>query len=158
MFKLSTIVCIVFCSHSGTALPAISFSLKVLVDDVGSLFIDGKELSKTLNYIVTLAFQINPKRHCIGIHVANFGKNVRLMIETSIGIVSDKTWKCTHVQQNNRSWATVEFDDSSWPNAVEILKNKEETYARKDFHLDSKWISVAGHETASQMFCRRRIS
>jgi hypothetical protein len=105
-------------------------------------------------------FNINATSSCFAVQVTNVIAGIRLMLETSTGIVTDRTWKCVQPLQpfTNTAWTRKNFNDSSWPNAVEIGTNSG-LYASKKFAPDRQWISVARDTTPRDqlMYCRKVV-
>lgn len=88
----------------------------------------------------------------VAILVKNTGGPSRIMAIFSNGVRSDSSWKCTTNAHNG--WHTTNFDDSSWPHAVEHGLNG---YTVSGIPRDVRWIGVRD-PNAAQFYCRRRIS
>lgn len=132
--------------------------MTVRVDDVGTLYVDGQGVVSGLHLLDARKFNISSTSRCIGVHVINVYGSIALMVETSTGIVSDATWKCTSENLFSLAWTRADFDDSSWPHAVEIGTNKGENAWSLSFPTNRAWISVLNNHNHPFMYCRHKLT
>ena len=69
----------------------------------------------------------------------------------SNGQVTDATWKC-HSSPVPSEWASADFDDSSWPAAVEYQWIKIQNITD-----DAKWIWTKDNNVDDEVYCRVRL-
>ena len=132
--------------------------LKITTDESATVYIDGMQVLKTEIY-KTYAVQIDSSFRVIAIFVTNIFDNIGIMAETSTGIVTNKSWKCTD-QIPRQSWTTENFDDSSWPKAVILAVNKGGNGFMpqfNDFPAKRLWISMQNMR-AQRMYCRKIVT
>ena len=71
-------------------------------------------------------------------HSLSSGWPEGILIETSTGVVTDASWKCSTVHQHN--WALSSFDDSSWSNAIITGTHEDWERAIPGISVQAKWI------------------
>ena len=131
--------------------------LKITTDDCATVYIDGTQVQKTELY-KTYTVEIDSSFRVIAIFVINFFDKIGIMAETTTGIVTNKSWKCTD-QTPRQGWTTKNFNDSSWPKAFILAANKEGYMFMpqiNDFPVNRLWISVSNVKAVS-MYCRKKV-
>ena len=131
-------------------------NLTITTDDSGIIFVDEVQVLSTKVY-KTYTVEIDHSFDTLAVFVTNIFDTIGIMAETSTGIVTDTSWKCTDQTQSSR-WKTKRFNDSLWPRAVVLAVNKGGHGLMpelKDFSLDKLWISVS-NVRAGNLYCRKR--
>ena len=132
-------------------------NLTICTDDSGSIFVDGVRVLNT-EVFKTYSVEINHSFDILAVFVTNILGHIGIMAETSTGIVTDTSWKCTDREQRP-GWITKRFNDSLWPSAVIIAHNKGGHGLMPqlhDFPEDGLWISVS-NAFAKRLYCRKKI-
>merc|ERR1719283_57177 len=93
-------------------------SLIVNCDNHMELFLDG--VKHTTDAAMNVwdrpsKVSIPPHTGVIAIYCKDTGGNQGIIASTSTGIVTDGSWKCSSVKEDN--WMMSDFDDSAWNNA-----------------------------------------
>ena len=102
-----------------TSPPAID--LKVTTDENGKIYINGMLVLNTRWYN-TYDIQVPGNIEVIAIETTSALSGIGFMLETSIGIVSEKSWKCTS-EVPEANWFSTNFKDDKWPKAIEYASN-----------------------------------
>ena len=87
------------------------------------------------------------------------GGDAGILGSFSNGQVTDATWKC-HSFPVPSEWASADFDDSSWPAAVEHADHGSAPWNRKIQNItdDAKWIWTKDNkQRGSEVYCRVRL-
>lgn len=121
--------------------PTIKRTLTIAVDDrVYALFIDGKRISgleyaNEWQYSDSVALPGNAQ--LIAVRGVNIYGDAGVLASTDDGyILTNTSWKCAIDKE--RGWQNIDFDDSSWPNAFEIMPySKKQIIGIRD---DALWI------------------
>ena len=80
----------------------------------------------------------------------------RCLLADFVGLVTDGTWKCSSAPQTG--WATVGFDDSSWPTASVVGPNGMSPWGFvTKISSVAKWIWNSDG-TSTNSYCRIDIS
>ena len=81
------------------------------------VFLDGVKYTDTAmtHYAKTSEVSIPPHNEVIAISCKDTGGNEGIVASTTTGIVTDGSWKCSSVKEDN--WMMPDFDDSAWNNA-----------------------------------------
>ena len=138
-----------------TSLPSIN--LKVTTDDNGKVYIDGA-LVLTTELYKTYDIKIPGNIEIIAIEATSLFYSMGFMLETSVGIVSDKSWKCTNEAQGP-NWFSTNFKDDKWPKAIEYASNSIGYLfmpPNKNFMPESRWIGFQS-SMGNKIFCRKRV-
>ncbi|XP_031574613.1 uncharacterized protein LOC116308348 isoform X2 [Actinia tenebrosa] len=126
---------------------------KITADDKAWVYGNGQYMGNDNDrWNVIKSYMFGTDIEVVAILVKNTGGPSGLMATFSNGIRTDSSWKCTTTTYKN--WHTTNFDDSSWPHAVEHALNG---YTVRDIPRDVRWIGVRD-PNAKQFYCRRRIS
>jgi hypothetical protein len=144
----------------------------VVADEAGEMYIDGELVLSKLTVFKVATFNFSETNRCIAARVSSYIQNVGLMLQTSTGIVTDKTWKCLHQTKAfpTTAWSQPDFNDRSWPKAVELYTNggwRNVLLLEKDaFPPERKWIGFSAVNSTNnlgllpnyiQMYCRKAI-
>ena len=95
----------------------------------------------------------------VAIHAKDHGGPEGILGSFSNGQVTDATWKC-HSFPVPSEWASADFDDSSWPAAVEHADHGSAPWNRKIQNItdDAKWIWTKDNkQRGSEVYCRVRL-
>ena len=131
--------------------------LKIVADDRATVFMDGKLVLETSVFSVC-SLNISNSFTVIAVQLSNIFGYIGFMAETSSGIVSDETWRCTNEKQTNEDWTRVHFNDRKWPRAVPYANNSPNLFLggfRDDFPSDRLWISIAKKNHIGVIYCRK---
>ena len=79
------------------------------------VFLDGVKYTESAYHLGTAEVGIPPHTGVIAISCRDTGGNEGIIASTSTGIVTDGSWKCSSVKEDN--WMMPDFDDSAWNNA-----------------------------------------
>lgn len=94
------------------------------------MYVDDKEVSTSDFQVV---HTVNRSTICqvIAVEVSNVFAYIAMMLESTFGVVSDKTWRCVSRTINeDNSWKLTTFNDSRWPFAHELRKNQNRLFGR----------------------------
>ena len=96
----------------------------------------------------------------VAIHAKNihWGGVVGILGSFSNGQVTDATWKC-HSSPVPNEWSSTDYDDSSWPAAVEHVAHGSSWWSKKIQNIsdDAKWIWTKGNYVENEVYCRVRL-
>lgn len=134
--------------------------LTLLVDDAGTLYVDG-QLVAQLSFFQLTEEMLPAKCKCIAVYVTNMLLTIGIIAETSTKMVTDTTWKCTAMKPSwDLEWTTPEYDDSAWPNAVQFSRNdigRALVSFIPQISPNVYWITVAD-STSPVMYCRKTLN
>ena len=72
-------------------------------------------------------------------------------------IVTDRTWRCVSLVEDETSWFLEDFDDSNWSPAVEYGANDGSLYTRiGGITEDAQWINTADADSEA-FYCRKDV-
>ena len=77
-----------------------------------------------------------------------------LLAETSTGVVTDASWKCSRTY--GHYWHQPSFDDSSWPNARVVATNGNDGWHAAGISTQAKWIWT-DVTTLGSIYCRKTL-
>ena len=78
-----------------------------------------------------------------------------LLAETSTGVVTDASWKCSRTF--GHYWYYPSFDDSSWPNARIVATNGNGGWHATGISTQAKWIWT-DVTTPGSIYCRKTFA
>jgi len=125
-------------------------NLLLACDDLTELFLDGVQFTDPAfgNWRNTANMSIPSNTNVIAISCENLWAKYGIKATTSSGIVTDATWRCSNVKEDN--WMGTDFDDSTW----EFAKTDNLDVDRDENTFDGQWIwSQTGTDRA---YCRKR--
>ena len=132
-------------------------------DECTSVFADGCPLKldkATYNkWRVATKIIVPSGTKVVAIHAKDHGGPEGILGSFSNGQVTNATWKC-HSSPVPIEWASAEFDDSSWPAAVEHKDHGSSTPSNKIQNVsdDAKWIWTTDNtNNGSEVYCRVRL-
>jgi len=145
-----------------TAAPTLE-SLFVTCDNEMELFLDGVKYTDTAmtEFLKTSKVSIPPHTEVIAIYCKDLGRGEGVLGSTTTGIVTDGSWKCSSVKEDN--WMMSDFDDSAWNNADNSRGvNKNNSYHKRDWPKianNAYWIWATGYPTkTTEAYCRKSIA
>ena len=102
---------------------------------------------------ISLNYTLDPGTQVVALRCRNHLSKPWIMGSVSNGLVTDTRWKCLSLPNEEMMtsliWASPDFDDNHWAQAVTNVSNREE----------SPWGKVPGiSENNSKLFCRRSLS
>ena len=114
-----------------------------------------KEWNKATKIIIPSGTKV------VAIHAKNYVDFAGILGSFSNGQVTDATWKC-HSSPVPSEWASADFDDSSWPAAVEHGDHGSASWEEKIHSIsdDAKWIWTTytdNTKSDSEVYCRVRL-
>ena len=137
-------------------------TLSLITNQNGIAYVDGNQVLKT-SALRAGWVNISDSFKVLAVKVNNKDSLVRtsFMAETSFGIVSDTTWKCTG-NVTSQEWMNINFSDKSWLNAVP-LDNEDKPAPfwtiwlkySKNLRTKRQWISVQD-TTVKKLYCRKK--
>jgi len=138
-------------------------SLFATCDDRMEVFFDGVKytdaaMSKWDN---TSEVSIPPHTEVIAISCRDTGHWEGIVASTTTGIVTDGSWKCSSVKENN--WMMSDFDDSAWNNAdlsrgTNGAPKLHKGSVRPNITKNAYWIwSTSYASPTTEAYCRKRI-
>jgi len=139
-------------------------SLFATCDDRMEVFFDGVKytdaaMSKWDN---TSEVSIPPHTEVIAISCRDTGHWEGIVASTTTGIVTDGSWKCSSVKENN--WMMSDFDDSAWNNAdlsrgTNGAPKLHKGSVRPNITNNAYWIwSTSYASPTTEAYCRKRIA
>ena len=124
-------------------------------DNEMEMFADGVSLGKDDHWKSSTKYVIPGNTRVISVSGIDWGGNyLGLLGSFSNGMVTNSSWKCKDDEYSG--WNSPDFDDSSWPAAVEIA-----THGAGPWHnitgiaSTAKWIWTAGNP--DKVYCRLRL-
>ena len=103
--------------------PVLPIDLKLTTDNSGKTYIDSV-LVLTTSIYKTNKIKVPGNLELITINVTSIISGIGFMVESSIGIVSNKSWKCTGETQT-ANWFNKNFKVDKWSNSVEYTVNSD---------------------------------
>ena len=131
-------------------------------DECTSVFADGSPLvlhNATYNkWRVATKIIIPSGTKVVAIHAKDYGVFAGILGSFSNGQVTNTTWKC-HSSPVPSEWASADFNDSSWPAAVEHGDHGSAPWNRKIQNIadDAKWIWTKDNYVDDKVYCRVRL-
>ena len=101
--------------------------------------------------------EYDPDPCLLALSAFNTGMEGGLLAETSTGVVTDTSWKCSTVEETN--WHLTSFDDSGWDNARIVQPHGGlwfSVYPSISLDADWIWANVAMAEYTTT-YCRKRL-
>ena len=94
----------------------------------------------------------------VAIHAKNHWYFAGILGSFSNCQVTDATWKC-HSSPVPNEWSSTDYDDSSWPAAVEHVAHGSSWWSKKIQNIsdDAKWIWTKGNYVENEVYCRVRL-
>ena len=94
----------------------------------------------------------------VAIHAKDHGGLAGILGSFSNGQVTDATWKC-HSSPVPREWSSTDYDDSSWPAAVEHWDHGSSGWGIKIQNIadDAKWIWTKKYIRDNEVYCRVKL-
>ena len=148
-----------------TKSPQKGVQMLLITDDRSNLYVDGNYLNSTLSLKVT-ELNLGDSFEVLAIKVISDLFFIGFMAQTTSGIVTDESWKCTYEKQPN-NWMAKDFDNSNWPQAVPYANNGNGVPVSLVFDLlslkypefppQSLWISVENFRYQGTIYCRSKI-
>merc|ERR1711962_1584226 len=136
-------------------------SLFTTCDNEMEVFLDGVKYmdAEMKEWKNTSKVSIPPHTDVIAIYGKNTGGPEGIIASTSTGIVTDGSWKCSSVKEDN--WMMPNFDDSAWNNAdisrgTNIAPNMHKETFWPNITNDAYWIWATGYPT--EAYCRKSIA
>ncbi|ESN94083.1 hypothetical protein HELRODRAFT_180251 [Helobdella robusta] len=121
-------------------------TLRFSVDNVlVQFYVNGKNISVSDNFQnvsvweKAKTYNLPDQLYNIAIKSYNDG-NVGGLIARSLDdyVLTDRTWKC--IKEANDDWYKIDFNDSSWPAAVNEIEKKHGNYFSKEDAANANWI------------------
>ena len=141
----------------------ISFTGFITCDnECTSVFADGHSLVRDNatynNWTVATKIIIPSGTKVVAIHAKDHGVIAGILGSFSNGQVTDATWKC-HSSPVPSEWASADFNDSSWPAAVEHGDHGSTPWGRiMNISDAAKWIWTKNNYNGdNEVYCRVRL-
>ena len=103
-------------------------------------------------------YTLSPGSPVLAVRCRNKKSKPWIIGSASNGLVTDTRWKCfslpKHDNMKDLSWATDDFDNSHWAQAVSNFSKREKV---PDIIDETLWISTADQDH-TKLFCRRKLS
>ena len=92
------------------------------------------------------------------IHAKDYYYDEGILGSFSNGQVTDATWKC-HSSPVPNEWSSTDYDDSSWPAAVEHWDHGSSGWGIKIQNIadDAKWIWTKKYIRDNEVYCRVKL-
>ena len=141
--------------------------LRATCDDAIRVWIDGVLQTQTTgvnNWIKVTEYEYSDCAQVIAVECTDkHDVAMGMLAETSTGVVSDGSWKCTRTYQ--AGWEHISFNDGGWSNANVYGPNPTSpwNYAIPSISGAAKWIGsgsktdVSPGGTGPKIFCRRNL-
>jgi len=138
-------------------------SLFATCDNVMEVFLDGVKYTDAAmkDWTKTSEVSIPPHTEVIAIYGKDLGGPRGIVASTTTGIVTDGSWKCSSVKEDN--WMMSDFDDSDWKSADTSrgtnVAPKEFKYGlRPNIAKNAYWIWPTGYpSTKREAYCRKSL-
>jgi len=131
-------------------------SLFVACDDHAEVFLDGVQFTDPAmdHWDKTSEISLPFNTKTIAIFCRNSGGPYGIKASTDSGIVTDGTWRCNNIKEDN--WMMTDFDDSTWKFAKTDNLYVYTALSRPQISTSAEWIwSQIGTD---QAYCRKSIS
>lgn len=127
---------------------------QVRCDDEGAVFLDGKFAGSTSYFTEIWKSSLARNTMVMAVKCKNNYGPGGLLASFSNGIVSNRHWKCGN---SEISCTDIDFDDSVWKDAREIMSIQYDLEKKSAFPPEAKWIWVDGdnHHVEFQEICCR---
>ena len=131
-------------------------------EECTSVFADGCPLvldKATYNkWRVATKITIPSGTKVVAIHAKDYGVFAGILGSFSNDLVTDATWKC-HSSPVPGEWASTDYDDSSWPAAVEHWNHGSSWWNKKLQNIAdaAKWIWTKSNNVDDEVYCRVRL-
>ena len=141
-------------------LVALPINAKFVSDDYMEVYADGRLVQSCNSFWDVYTFQIDNDVSMLAVDVNNVILCGSFIAQTSTGVVTDTTWKCTTTYY--AGWNEISFDDSNWPNATAHVNNVP-GYCSLVLPINSccssnnQWIGVADRYYLGHFYCRKRL-
>ena len=124
-------------------------------DNEMEMFADGVSLGKDNDWTSSTEYIIPGNTRVISVSGVDWGgRYFGLLGSFSNGMVTNSSWKCEDDEYSG--WNSPDFDDSSWPAAVEVATHGVNPWKIiSGIASTAKWIWTAGDP--SNVYCRLRL-
>jgi len=122
------------------------------------LFLDGVKYTDAAmkDNLKTSEVSIPPHTEVIAIYGKDLGGAEGILASTTTGIVTDGSWKCSSVKEDN--WMMPDFDDSAWNNADISRGANTHNYYWQNISKNALWIWSTGTSSApDETYCRKSL-
>ena len=143
-----TFMCLYFTVTSVTL--TITGDDRVLVYDGGALLLDN------WNWYHAHTVTLSTSPCVLAVYAIDSGVQAGILAETSTGVVTDASWKCSTSPGLN--WSRASFDDSAWSYARVIATNGDGRWSRiSGISTQAKWIWADVTPATGNIYCRKRL-
>jgi len=133
-------------------------SLFATCDNEMEVFLDGVKYTDAAmkDYQKTSKVSIPRNTHVIAIYGKDWGGAEGIIASTTTGIVTDGSWKCSSVKEDN--WIMPDFDDSAWNNADTSRGVNTNKGYWQDISKNALWIWSTGMSNPpDEAYCRKSL-
>jgi len=138
-------------------------SLFATCDNEMEVFLDGVKYTDPAmkNWAKTSTVSIPSDTDVIAIYGKNLGGPEGIIASTATGIVTDGSWKCSSVKEDN--WMMPDFDDSKWKSAdtsrgTNVAPKQYNWGLRTNIDKNAHWIWATGYPTTTkEVYCRKSL-
>ena len=118
------------------------------------MFADGVSLGTDDDWKSSTEYAIPGNTRVISVEGVDKGDPFGILGSLSNGMVTNSSWKCHTIK--HFGWNLPDFDDSSWPAAVEVASHGDwPWYKITGVASTAKWIWTAGEP--DNVYCRLRL-
>ena len=133
----------------------VSVTLKIAADDESYTYADGEVVLHGLYWNVVHSVDLDDA--CVlAVFAANDNGDAGILAETSTGVVTDDSWKCSAVEQTG--WHLDDFDDAAWAQAW-VIGTNDGSHAWaviEGISAEAKWIWAQDSST-NEAYCRKTL-
>ena len=123
-------------------------------DNEMEMFADGVSLGTDDDWTSSTEYVIPGNTRVISVAGVDMGHQFGILGSLSNEMVTNSSWKCDTVEHSG--WNSPDFDDSSWPAAVEVANHSDHPwYNIAGIASTAKWIWTAGEP--DKVYCRLRL-
>jgi len=138
-------------------------SLFATCDNEMEVFLDGVKYTDAAmkHWEKTSEVSIPPHTDVIAISCKDTGYTEGFVASTTTGIVTDGSWKCSSVKEDN--WMMSDFDDSDWKSAdtsrgTNVAPKQYNWGLRANIDNNAHWIWATGYPTkTTEAYCRKSL-
>lgn len=123
-------------------------------DDKMVVYADGVQVGKDNGkWFMSNIYKFPATTKVVAIEGINVGGPAGIIGSFSNGMVTDETWRCHNALVPN--WNLPDFDDSSWPGAVVVVRKEELKGPR--VAKEAKWIWTGNVASDFKVYCRGQL-
>ena len=134
----------------------VSVTLKIAADDESYTYAGGEVVLHGLYWNVVHSVDLDDA--CLlAVFAANDNGDAGMLAETSTGVMTDDSWKCSAVEQTG--WHLPDFDDAAWAQAQVVAPNDGSFWLGvvAEINPAAQWIWTQDVSNDDTVYCRKTL-